>query len=238
MVIYYLIFLILSLLSFNEIYNPKPINIYSFIILSLIFSVFIGLRNEIGCDWYGMKNLFEKSLTPLNSSLTVIEYLKFKEIGYTFLSLIIKNIGGNIYLLNFVFSLFFVLPFLKFCSTFKRPFLAILVSFPYLITVIGLGTIRQSIAIAFFMVCINELKHLRFYKYYFYNLIGILFHYSSFIFLFLPLSININKIFKLKKNIKFLSILIILIPILFFVINNYFIELINKYLFYADPISF
>ena len=236
--IYYIIFLILSLFAFREIYNPKPLNIYSFTILSLIFSIFIGLRNEIGCDWYGMKNLFEKSLTPLNTSLTVIEYLKFKEIGYTSLSLIIKYIGGNIYILNFVFSLFFVLPFLKFCSTFKRPFLAILVSFPYLITVIGLGTIRQSIAIAFFMVCINELKHLKFYKYYFYNLIGILFHYSSFIFLFLPLSININKILKLKKNFKFLYILFVLILILFFVINNYFIEQINIYLFNVESLSF
>ena len=60
MIIYYIIFLILSLLAYREIYNPKPLNIYSFTILSLIFSVFIGLRNEIGCDWYGMKKIYLK----------------------------------------------------------------------------------------------------------------------------------------------------------------------------------
>ena len=80
MIIYYLIFLVLSFLAFKEIYNPKPLNIYNFIILSLILSVFIGLRNEIGCDWYGIKNLFEKSLTPLNSTLTDIEYLTLKKL--------------------------------------------------------------------------------------------------------------------------------------------------------------
>ena len=239
MFIYYLIFFILSYLAYQEINSPKPLYNYSFVILSLIFIVFIGLRNEIGCDWYGIKRLFDRAIcTEGDNCLTSIEYLKYKEIGYSFFNLFIKRIGGNIYLLNLFFSLFFVLPLIKFCSTFKRPFLAILISYPYFITVIGLGSLRQSISIALIMVCINELKHLRFYKYYFYNLIAILFHYSSLIFLFLPFTIDFNISTKLKKNIKFLYIFLLLIPFLYLNFNNYFIEKLNAYLFYETPISF
>ena len=239
MIIYYIIFFILSYLAYKEINNPKPLNIFNFIILSLIFTVFIGLRNEIGCDWGGIKKLFERANCIQNDDcFSTIEYLKFKEIGYSFINLFIRRIGGNIYLLNFVLSLFFVLPLLKFCSTLKRPFLAILISYPYLITVIGLGTIRQSISIAFLMLCIYELKHHRLYKYYFYNLIAILFHYSSLVFLFIPLTINLKRWLKLKKNFKVLYISLLIIPILYLFFNNYFIELINTYRFYDQTDTF
>ena len=239
MIIYYFLFFILSYLAYQEINNPKPLNIYHFIILSLILTVFIGLRNEIGCDWDGLKKLFERvNCIKYDDCLSTIEYLKFKEIGYSFVNLFIGKIGGNIYLLNFVLSLFFVLPLLKFCSTLKRPFLAILISYPYLITVIGLGTIRQSISIAFLMLCINELKHLRFYKYYFYNLIAILFHYSSFVFLLLPLFINFKRWIILNKNIKVLYIYLLLIPILFLFFNNYVIEILKTYIFHGQAHTF
>ena len=58
MIIYYLIFITISLLAYKEIYKPKPLNIYSFIFLTILLSIFIGLRNEIGCDWAGYKKIF------------------------------------------------------------------------------------------------------------------------------------------------------------------------------------
>ena len=88
------------------------------------------------------------------------------------------------------------------------------------------------------MLCIYELKHLRFYKYYFYNLISILFHYSSLVFLFLPLTINFKRWIKLKKNIKVLYITLFIIPFLYLFFNNYFIELLNTYRFYDQPHTF
>ena len=247
MIIYYIIFFILSLLAYQEIYSPKPLNIYSYIFLTIGFSIFIGLRNEIGCDWLGYKRVFDLtncipnlgndqcSWPAINST---IDYLKFKEVGFSLLNLVVKKLGGNFYIANYVAALFFILPLLSFCSTLKRPFLAILISYPYLITVIGLGTIRQSIAISLLMIAIIELNKLRFYKFYLYNFIGALFHYSSLIFIFLPFFINNQKSKQLKRIKKILIVFIFVLSFLFLIYNdNYFIQQLNGYLYYASPIS-
>ena len=247
MITYYFIFAILSFLAFQEINNPKPLKKFSFIYLTLLFSFFIGLRNEIGCDWQGYKTIYDLSDCTFNTEndlctkyniYSIFDYLKFKEIGFSFINFIIYRIGGNFYLANFIFSLLFIIPTLLFCSKLKRPFLGILVSYPYLITVIGLGTIRQSIAIAFLMLGFNALNNKQFIKYYLLNFIGIIFHYSSSIFIFLPLLI-VNKVSNNLKIIKkILFFLFFLLCSLFLVFNdNYFTNQMNGYLYYIKPVS-
>ena len=246
MIIYYLIFLVLSFLAYREISNPKSLNNNSIIFLVLLFSVFIGLRNEIGCDWEGYRNLFNREictsiqdLSGKNSCLTSFEYFKYKEIGFSLINLIIKSIGGNFYTANYIFSLLFLIPILKFCSNLERPYLAILISYPYLITVIGLGAIRQSIAIAMLMICINELRKKRFYKYFIYISIATSFHYSSFIFIFLPLLIDLKKDKNLKIIKRSLLGLFFVFIFLFLIFNdNFLMKQLSGYLFRTDPISF
>tara|TARA_B100001248_G_scaffold185401_1_gene141457 strand:+ start:399 stop:1499 length:1101 start_codon:yes stop_codon:yes gene_type:complete len=247
LIIYYLIFLVLSFLAYREISNPKPLNIYSILFLVLLFSVFIGLRNEIGCDWEGYKNLFNREictsmqnhLSGQNNCLNSFEYLKYKEIGFTIINLIIKSLGGNFYTANYIFSLLFLIPIIQFCSNLERPYLAILISYPYLITVIGLGSIRQSIAIAILMICINELREKRFYKYFIYIAIATLFHYSSFIFMFLPLLIDIKKDKNLKRIKGALLGLFFVFIFLFLIFNdNFLMKQLSGYLIMKDTISF
>ena len=247
MIIYYLIFFILSSLAYKEIYKPKPLNIYYFIFLTLIFSIFIGLRSEIGCDWEGYKKIFEmtncipnigNNQCDFNSFNNTFDYLKFKEVGFSSLNFIVKKFGGNYYFLNYIFSLFFVIPLLYFCSNLKRPFLAILISFPYLITVIGLGSIRQSIAIALLMVCIAELKKNKFHTFYLYNFLGSIFHYSSLIFIFLPLLTQEKKSHKLKKIKKvFIIIFLIFIFLFIFLNDTYLLHKLDGYFNYPKPVS-
>ena len=247
MFIYYLILIFLSLLSFQEIYKPKPLNLFSFIFLTIFFSLFIGLRNEIGCDWEGYKKIFEltncipnigNNQCDTNSISNTFDYLRFKEVGFSSLNFIVKKFGGNYYYVKYISSLFFVIPLLYFCSNLKRPFLAILISYPYLITVIGLASIRQSIAIGFLMVCITELKRNKFYTYYLYNFLGNIFHYSSVIFIFLPLLIQEHENYKLEKLKKALIILLfIFIFLSLFFNNNYLIHQLNGYFNYPKILS-
>ena len=244
---YYIDFLILSFLAYKEIHNPTPLNAYSYIFLILLFSIFIGLRDEIGCDWEAYKNIF--NLTKCTASTeginlcnrfgiySSLEYLKFKEIGFSSINLIINKFGANLYFSNYLFSLLFVIPLLKFCSNLRRPFLAILVSYPYLITVIGMGTIRQSISIAFLMVGINALNKNKIYKYYVLNAFSFIFHYSSLIFTFLPLLIY-SRSLKIKNIKKSLFLFFLILGFFFLVLNNdYFSSQLNGYLNYTEEIS-
>ena len=240
MIIYYLIFITISLLAYKEIYKPKPLNIYSFIFLTILLSIFIGLRNEIGCDWAGYKKIFMQTncvpnignknlcdtsfILRTNDFGSIIDYLRFKEVGYSLVNLLTRSIGGNFYLANYFSSLLFILPLLYFCTNLKRPFLAILVSYPYLITVIGLGTIRQSIAISMLMISITELRNLRFYKFYLYSLSASLFHISSSIFAFLPLLLNNKKNKKIRISKKILVIVFFIFSLVFLIYDNNFIS--------------
>jgi len=239
-VIYYTIFALLSFTAFRESNNPKPLTIYQFIFLTILFSIFIGFRYEIGCDWEEFKRLFDFSICSYNDSCSLtlgqIQSIKSQGIGYRLLTLIIKTFGGGFYSLNFVSSLFFVIPLLKFCSNLSRPYLAVLISYPYLIAVIGLGTIRQSIAIAFLLICINQLKKYQFLNFYILNFFSILFHYSSSIFLFLPFLIDLKKRGNLKlfRNLLYVIFLIFIVLVIFSE-NNYFKYQLHLYVGY-NPI--
>ena len=93
MIIYFLIFSILSYLAYEEIHNPKPLDLKSYIFLILLFSVFIGLKKEIGCDWVAYNDIFNLSNCATNTGdidlcnkfkiSSTYEYLNFKEIGFS-----------------------------------------------------------------------------------------------------------------------------------------------------------
>ena len=251
MFVYYSVFIILYIFALKELNHHKKLNNKISLFLILFFSIFIGLRNEIGCDWTGYEDLFnrvmcsETGLNLMNSSgricaefPNIIEYIKFKEIGFSSLNFIIGEIGGSFYHLNFLLSLLFIVPLIKSFSDYKRPFLALLVSYPYLITVIGLGNVRQSISIALLMLCIKQLKYFRFSYFYLYSFISILFHYSSIFFIFLPIIIDSRKHKNLLIIKKFLyCIFSIFFIFIIFIKNNYFINKINQTFFYTTSTS-
>ena len=119
MTVYYILFIILSFFAYKEINQTKPLNLNSFVLLLIIFSAFIGLRSEVGCDWTGYQDLFNRVMCTKSGICqefnNTFEYLKFKEIGFSSLNLIIKEIGGNFYHLNFILSILFIFPILSFC---------------------------------------------------------------------------------------------------------------------------
>ena len=232
--------MLFSLLLHLESNNPKPLSIYSFIFLTILFTFFIGLRYAIGCDWESFKLFFDFSNCTYDNSCSLtpgqIQNVKSQGIGYRLLFIINTPFGGGYYSLNFVSSLLFVIPLLKFCANLSRPHLAILISYPYLITVIGLGTIRQSIAIAFLLLCIGQLKKYQFLNFYILNFFSILFHYSSSIFLFLPFLIDLKKRVNLKLFRKLLYVVfLIFIVLVIFSKSNYFKYQLNLYFGY-NPI--
>ncbi len=239
MFIYYLIFLILSIFAYREVNDPKPLNIYYLIFFIILFSIFIGLRHEIGCDWSAYRKVFDGDFCGSGvNCLSTIEYLKFKEIGFSSINYLVRYFGGNFSTANFILSLLFVIPLLISLSSFRRPFLGILVSYPYLITVIGMGTIRQSISIAFLMLCLNEIGKNRFKRHFVYSFISVLFHYSSLIFIFLPFLVEKRSSKNLKTLKKYSLILSILFVVFILIFNNhYFSQQISGYLFHPEPIS-
>ena len=189
MIIYSIPLIFLSCLTFLESRNNKISivkNKYLYFLTFLFLTFFVGFRNEIGCDWDGyfenFSSINSKSWNTLFAQNNISELgNQVYDIGYT---LIIKILSYkfNFQIIIFVLSFFFTLPLFIFCSQLKRRYLALTIAYPYFFIVVGMGPIRQSIAITFLMICIICLSNKNFNKFLLFNIFSSLFHFSAIIF--------------------------------------------------------
>ncbi|WP_353955073.1 EpsG family protein [uncultured Prochlorococcus sp.] len=189
MIIYSIPLIFLSCLTFLESSENRISlikNKYIYFLTFLFLSFFIGFRNEIGCDWDGYFENFTSINTKSWNTLFIQNNIKhlgnqIYDIGYT---LIIKILSYkfNFHIIIFFLSIFFTAPLFIFCRQLKRPYLALTISYPYFFVVVGMGLIRQSIAISFLMLCIIFISNKSFNKFLLFNIFSSLFHFSAIIF--------------------------------------------------------
>jgi len=150
----------------------------TFILLVLV----IGLRFEVGGDWGNYLPAVERAKWN-----TLAEALSRGDPAYELLNWLGANWFGGIYLVNAVCAAFFVFGLLAFCKNQPRPWLALLVSIPYLVTVVAMGYTRQGIAIGIAMLALVALQQGSIRRYVMYIAFAALFHKSAII--LMPLAI-------------------------------------------------
>lgn len=235
MLIYFIPLFLLALLTIIE--NIKKFQNfirqkYLFYFVAITLIIFICFRYEIGCDWPAYENKF--SLIK-DSSIGYIfaNQKQFFDIGYSIIAKLISY-KFNFSVLNIIYGLLFTIPLLFFVKNIKRSFLALMISYPYFIVVVGMGPLRQSAAIGFFMLCIVNYILKRKKLFYFYSIISILLHHSAILFIGILSILNeLNN--KEKSNGLYRKIFYFLI--LIFVISV-FPVIIPKIMNYIDmPVS-
>ena len=105
----------------------------------VVLGVIIGLRPEVGGDWYNYLRILELARLEL-----LPEALTKKDPAYALINWFAANRWGDIYLVNSVCALFFSWGLYAFCRAQPRPWLAVVVAMPYLITVVAMGYARQG----------------------------------------------------------------------------------------------
>ncbi len=126
----------------------------------LLLTLMIGLRHEVGGDW----RTYVEHITNA-SYQTLGEALNTGDPAYNLLNWIAAKTGLGAYFVNAVCALFFSWGLVVFCRAQPRPWLALLVAVPYLVTVVAMGYTRQGVAIGLAMmglVALTERKLLRF----------------------------------------------------------------------------
>ena len=210
--IYFFFLILLCFLSVNEhkFRNIKYLDVLVFLLLFLL----IGLRFRTGGDFYPYISLFDQiqlsDFNTIKSTFYIINYLS----KFLYLDLL----GVNL-ILSFIFvsCLFF------FLKKFNNFYLATVISFPVLIMVYGMGSLRQGIAIVLFLNIIS-------FKSFFYKstsiVCGIFFHLTSIIYLYIYLvSLTVQ-----KRNIKVFFILIILSITIIAIFNEQLINYVKYYI--------
>jgi hypothetical protein len=136
-----------------------------FVFLVLI----IGWRHEVGGDWFNyMSNMdnFDRVTGFNDPSNELLFWLGI-------------NVGGGIYLVNLISAVLFSWGLLVFCRSLPRPWLALTVAVPYLITVVSMGYTRQSVAIGLVMMAIVALGRGRTLKFMLWLAFAATFHKSA-----------------------------------------------------------
>ena len=217
MIFYYLIY---SFLAFKSIEETQAFNTFkreTQNLLIIFFSLFIGFRNEVGCDWDQYFTIFK------DIQLGVIENWITLEPAYYTINTIFSSFDFGIYLVNTVCAVIFSYCLIKFCESLPRPWLGLCVAFPYFIMVVAMGYTRQSVAIALFLLAFLILEKGQIYKSIFYILLGMLFHFSAAFFLFAPLIYT----FQSSRFNNLLRILI-MIPLGYYFINEFVISRLER----------
>ncbi|WP_340620480.1 EpsG family protein [Xenorhabdus siamensis] len=204
MAIYSFIWLLIVIKNFFLSENKIGLFVFS---LFLVF--FIGLRQEVGGDWFSYLNIYNK-----------IEQLPFKEAVfvtdplYGILNWMSGKFGlGGIYFVNFICAFIFCSSIYFFSKNFKNIWFPVTILYPYTILAVSMGYTRQSVAIAFVVFAFNSLFNNKKIYFLLFILLGILFHKSAAMLLML-----LPFIYSRELNLKlfFLAYYIILTVILLF----------------------
>ena len=211
-------------------------NKYIYFLIAIIFILFIGFRYEVGCDWVSYKNMItqysdvslakvirytfiEKDPVILNQS-GLKSYHVLHEIGHIFISFISRNI----YILNLIYSTIFIIPLFYFCYQIKSKYLALLISYPYYIVVVGMGPIRQAACISLLMISIILLSKNKYLWHFLISTFSLSIHQYSIFFNTLLLTPLFPKFYKDHFSKKFILLFLIVVIIISYNLPSYILK--------------
>lgn len=123
----------------------------------VILTLFIGLRYDVGADWSGYLLIFD--YTEHWSLNRILE--EQGDPGFYSLMWLSHELGYEIWALNLVCAIIFVIGLVAFSRRTSNPWLSIAIAFPYLIIVVAMSGVRQATAIGFYFLALNAFSDRR-----------------------------------------------------------------------------
>ena len=148
----------------------------------VLLVLMIGWRHEVGGDWAIYLEQIE-SLANGSSSTS----LQLQDPAFALANWFAAQSGLGVYFVNLLSAVFFSWGVLVFCRAQPRPWLALVVAVPYLITVVAMGYTRQGVAIGVAMLAMVALGQGNTLRFMFWIALAAVFHKSAVI--LVPLAI-------------------------------------------------
>lgn len=180
-----------ALLALNALGGGRRWSQATLAALLLFFTLLIGLRNEVGGDWFNYLPYVDRQ-----QGAPFAELFQSDEIGYALLNWFGANWGGGLFLVNTVCALIFTLGLVQFCRAQPRPWLALTLAFPYLVMVVAMGYTRQAVAIGLECLALLALDRDRLLRFLGWIALAATFHTTALVLMLLPAS-------SLNSNLRF-----------------------------------
>lgn len=170
----------------------------------LLLILFFGLRGYIGYDWYSYKPNFD-SISTLGQIFQGGFFNSGYELGFQVYTSFIKTITKNYFIYNFINTFIdFIILFFVLKRYSKYPLLSLLLFFGVYGIALEIDMLRNAKSIMLFLISINYIEKRELLKFLGLNILGLLFHSSSI--LYLPMYFILN----IKWNKKLILALFIL----------------------------
>lgn len=137
--------------AFFEIFRNRRTASSWFAIVAVSLIILIGLRDEVGGDWWNYLLIY-KWVAAHNIS----QAFDRTEPGYAALNIIATRERWGIWFPNLVCATIFTWGLMAFCRRQMNPSVALLIALPYFIIGVGMGYTRQSAAVGFVLLAINQ----------------------------------------------------------------------------------
>ncbi|MGP9833517.1 EpsG family protein [Marinobacter sp. NSM] len=174
MVFYWIFFLI----PLFVVLSGRRLNLESqrsaWIVVWFFLTLIIGLRHQVGGDWYNYVRHFQ-----VYGTKSFFEILSGSDILYYLINWLVAKIEGSVHLINLLCAGIFSAGLVRFCKYQPLPWLALLVAIPYLVIVVAMGYTRQSVALGFLLIGLVSLKEAKVRAFVVWVLLGAAFHKSA-----------------------------------------------------------
>lgn len=143
-------------------------------LLLAVFAVLIGLRWEVGTDWFN----YQRTVTQL-SYTSFAGTFGYKDPGFGLLTWLSTKAGFGIYGANMFSGIVLMYGLARFAKVQPDPWLAVTAAVPYLIIVVGMNYVRQAAAIGFLLPALIAFERGKFAKFLGWTIAAALFHGTS-----------------------------------------------------------
>ena len=215
-------FLFLIPVFIYDFHPEKKKNMPLFYMEALLIILLYGLRYHVGADSLVYEYKFDEM--PSLSELNNVNWgeMRYQPLWYLFVALI-KNLGGNFYVLCFVQTAFVTIVFF---STIKRYtsfiYSAVVAYFVVMSPLFCTEILREAIAVSFFLISLPALLEKKWIQYYILSIVAFLFHTGALLLLILPLLLPfLSKTWKIKSIIISTGVIIILSIFVGDIISNF-----------------
>lgn len=159
MLIYWLLFAYPAILALTYPAQHDPaarvsagqkLALFGFVVF---YTLLAGLRQDVGGDWLNYEVIYDDiRLDSLSYALAATDPL------YGLLNWISAKFGTEVYLVNGICGFLLVWGVVAATGRLREPWLAIAMSVPYLLIVVGLGYVRQGAAIGMLLLAVSSFE--------------------------------------------------------------------------------
>lgn len=175
---YWLMFILPAVAAVFPQKSSRTLQLFLLLLTGIFYSIIIGLRHDVGADWFNYLGIYEMIASPPLGS-AVNNSWGGGDLGYIALNQLMSFMGLGIYGVNLVCGAVFMSGVIAFAYRQPFPWLAIGVAVPYLIVVVAMGYTRQSVALGLVFWGMAILRDGHILRYAMIIVIAALFHKSA-----------------------------------------------------------